>query len=577
MHVCRWISHFAVAGPLLAIAAVSALLPATLADAQTVPPPPGPVPYTLTTTVRRVITDVSVTDSAGNPVHGLKQNDFTIFEDKVPQTIRSFEEQLPSASMLPVPTSLPQGVYANAAMQQLPQTTNVLLIDPFDADADLQKSIQDQMQLRIQLLRAIDQLAGKNAIAVFAVNGGSGSVPLQTFTTDKTLLRAAVNRELPRITGKGGDLSEHRADAFSTLSAISTYLSRIPGHKNLIWFSSYFPFTEESNGLIGSFTNADRDQIRHLYNQLSLDRVAVYPVDMKALEIGEAPPAGEQAAMDQIAKETGGLAFDNRNDVGGAAVLAIRDGSDYYTLTYAPTNEEPDNKFHSIHIDVSAGEVSPGPYMLQYRSGYIAYDTKSDASLQMNEARLEKTNAALDTIAGGGKLAKTKDKDQLDSTTNYNAPPAPEATILFEAKIVPAAEVKGWQVLPPAQDAKGRIIGNPHDPAYVIEYSALSKDLRFVPSPAGKQHGELIAAAIAYTDDGVVLNTAIDRAQLNFSPEQMEIANRLGTPLRQQIRLPNGKCFVSLSLIDNITGRTGSLEIPFNSNADKDAKRGDGQ
>ncbi len=68
---------------------------------------------------------------------------------------------------------------------------------------------------------------------------------------------------------------------------------------------------------------------------------------------------------------------------------------------------------------------------------------------------------------------------------------------------------------------------------------------------------------MAYTETGEVVDTSIDRVELNFTPEQLQVANRVGTPLRQQIRLPKGSVFVSLSLIDNLTGRTGSLEIPF--------------
>jgi VWFA-related protein len=565
MHVSRWIACGFREGLRVTLfcGAIVWLIPARPAVAQTSTSTAEAAPYTLTTTVRRVITDVTVTDDAGNPVHGLKQNNFMIFEDKQPQQIRSFDEQTAATNALPVAADLPKGVYSNIALQQLPQTTNVLLIDPFDASDNLQQTIQDQMHLRIQLLHAVDQLAGKHAIAIFAINSGTGSIPLQGFTTDRGLLRAAIDHELPRITAKGGDLPEHRADAVATLSAISIYLSRIPGHKNLIWFSSNFPFTEQQDGLVGGFTETNRDEIRHLYNQLSLDRVAVFPVDDKGLEIGQAPPIGEQTAMDQIAAATGGMAFANRNDVGGAAVQAVQDGSDYYTLTYAPSAAEPDDHFHTIHVDVvGAG----GPYTLHYRSGYIAYDMKTDASMKLDEARLQKTNDALDTLASGGKLTKTHvNARELNSTTDYNAPTPAEATILFEARIVPASEVKGWQVLPAVRDAKGKLTGNPNDPPYVIEYSALSKDLRFVPSPAGREHAELIAAAVAYNDSGVVLGTAIDRAQLNFDPAQMEIANRLGTPLRQQIRLPKGKMYLSLSLIDNVTGKTGSLDIPFDS------------
>ena len=132
---------------------------------------------------------------------------------------------------------------------------------------------------------------------------------------------------------------------------------------------------------------------------------------------------------------------------------------------------------------------------------------------------------------------------------------------------MPAGEVAGWQVLPPARDRKGRTIESAHDQPFVIEHGALSRDLHFAPNSAGKQHAELIAAAMAYTETGEVVGTAIDRVQLNYTPEQMQLAGRIGTPLRQQIRLPRGSVYLSLSLIDNITGHTGTLELPFSAAA----------
>ena len=117
--------------------------------------------------------------------------------------------------------------------------------------------------------------------------------------------------------------------------------------------------------------------------------------------------------------------------------------------------------------------------------------------------------------------------------------------------------------MPPDRDAKGRVIGDAHYEPFVIEYSALLKDLRFVPTGAGKEHAELIAVAMASTETGEVVGTSIERIQLNYSPSQMEIAGRTGTPVRQQIRLPRQSLFVSLSLIDNLSGHTGTLELPY--------------
>ena len=58
------------------------------------------LPATLKVTTRIVVLDVVVTDKKGNLVHrDLTRDDFTIFEDKHPQTIRSFEP--PSEHRMP--------------------------------------------------------------------------------------------------------------------------------------------------------------------------------------------------------------------------------------------------------------------------------------------------------------------------------------------------------------------------------------------------------------------------------------------------------------------------------------------
>ncbi len=547
----------------------------------------SPAPYTLTTNVRRVVTDVSVLDGKGNPVHGLKQGDFQIFEDNKPQAIRSFDEQQQSASGVKAIAALPHGVYSNVVESQLPSTVNVLLIDAYDTD------VINQMYLRLQMQRAIAGFGGRSAVAVFGINSGHAALMLQSFTTDPALLRAAVDRELPRLLQNGGGYLEHFDDTVAALATLSSYLSRIPGRKNLLWFSTSFPLTEGSFGSASSAQAENPAVLTHLYNQLSLDRVAVYPIDVKGPEfnpggvaVGDSQPHSDgginpgngaasnspagsviegrditgEVAMDKLAGITGGEAFYNRNDIDHVVPKAVNDGANYYTLTYSPDPYIADNRFHRTKVVVAGG-----PYTLHYRLGYIAFDSlHDDASGVLNEAKLGQINGDLDTIAAGRKLPPSKvHRSDADQLTDYTLPAGGANTILFEARIVPAADVAGWQVLPPARDRKGKIIGSPHDQPFVIEYAALSKDLRFAPTPAGKQHADLIAAAMAYTETGEVVGTAIDRVQLNYSPEQLQLAQRIGTPLRQQIRLPRGSVYVSLSLIDNTTGHTGTLELPF--------------
>jgi hypothetical protein len=80
---------FAVALPTSASAQVKSNLPRAGFDtSSTAAATPAP---TLRVYSRETIVDVTVTDSSGNPVHGLTR-DFTIKEDSHPQPIRSFRE-----------------------------------------------------------------------------------------------------------------------------------------------------------------------------------------------------------------------------------------------------------------------------------------------------------------------------------------------------------------------------------------------------------------------------------------------------------------------------------------------------
>jgi hypothetical protein len=62
-------------------------------------PPPSPSPASITF-------EVVVTDKAGNPIRGLTQQDFSLFDNKQPATIRSFE-----AHEIETPHNDPQALF----------------------------------------------------------------------------------------------------------------------------------------------------------------------------------------------------------------------------------------------------------------------------------------------------------------------------------------------------------------------------------------------------------------------------------------------------------------------------------
>jgi hypothetical protein len=66
-------------------------VPASAQSASASPSTQQPV-YTLHANKRAVLTDVTVTDREGNPIHGLNASAFQILDNGKPQDLASFEE-----------------------------------------------------------------------------------------------------------------------------------------------------------------------------------------------------------------------------------------------------------------------------------------------------------------------------------------------------------------------------------------------------------------------------------------------------------------------------------------------------
>ena len=108
--------------------------------------------YSLQANSRVVLTDVTVTDKQGNPVHGLKASDFRIFDNKKPEDIASFEEHSKDDTA-PAPQLVSAaGVYSNDYLVHPPRVLNILFLDLTNI------SIEDQMYLNYQLGKFFDAL-----------------------------------------------------------------------------------------------------------------------------------------------------------------------------------------------------------------------------------------------------------------------------------------------------------------------------------------------------------------------------------------------------------------------------------
>ena len=149
--------------------------------------------YVLKVTTRLVTLDLIATDSRGNPVRDLKPEDLQIFEErKAQQKIEHFEyfEKLAGTTSPDNSTSAIRK-RANVLSNQLPLDQlkippTVLLMD------SLNTQTFNQLQGRAHMIQLLRTLPPDTPVAVFLL--GSSLRILQGFTSDETLLRAALDQ-----------------------------------------------------------------------------------------------------------------------------------------------------------------------------------------------------------------------------------------------------------------------------------------------------------------------------------------------------------------------------------------------
>jgi len=145
--------------------------------------------------VHVVNVDVVVTDRAGNPVTGLKRDDFEIFENGKPQTLTNFYEVRPDDAGAPRTKLAAPAATEPAAVEAPPAEARARHIVVFIDDYSVEP------HTRVQLLGSLTKFVEKEMR-----DGDEGTViswshsprVLIPFTSDKNALVAAINKIDPR-------------------------------------------------------------------------------------------------------------------------------------------------------------------------------------------------------------------------------------------------------------------------------------------------------------------------------------------------------------------------------------------
>lgn len=546
--------------------------------------------------------DAVVTDRKGNHVDDLKEEEFELLVDgkKQPLTLFSLtnlkREPATSADLLKeaktpksaAPTSMPT---RNLAPENVARTI-AFVVD------DLGLSFESTAYTRDALKKFVSQQMQEGDL-VGIIRTGRGLGALQQFTSDKRILYAAIDKltwnpisrdMIPRfgvndpgaVPGEDEAARQSRQDAqnrfnefrdtvFSvgTLGAINFVvrgLRELPGRKMVVLVSDGFQ-------LFGSGRDNTQvlDNMRRLVDLANRSSVVIYSLDAKGLQVTGPTAADDLSQMSQqqinerysqqskalfdsqegltyLARETGGFAVLNNNDLSLGINRVLKDNESYYLLGFDPEDANFDRKFHALKVRVTRSGVQ-----VRSRAGFLGVvDSAPRQPLAGAKTRDEQILATLYSPFGARDLS-------LRMTSfffNLEQPAATPAPNTSQARPQAKPQNEKDNKMPP-----GTL-------SFVRSYFHIDADkLTFANLADGKKELKLELVAFAFNEAGLV----VDQHGRAFSVTLDEA--RFKTVLAQgffyaadiPIKRPGAYQFRAV-LRDPVSGKVGSagqfLQVP---------------
>jgi VWFA-related protein len=399
------------------------------------PAPPAPAPGqqatpqtpTFRSTTRLIVRTGTVKDKNGNSIEGLTAKDFVVTEDGEPQTIAFVEfQRLPAVNVssngtVTIGDALPDAPTAPLA----PPPANAGAGSPTDAKISAGQPGDVRYRNRrllilyfdmtalppADLLRAYNaankyiktQMTPADLVAVMGFQGGGVRVK-QDFTDKKEQLLEVVQTlvfgedkdgdgipdTLEEGTAFGQDDAEFAIlNTDRQLAALQTavgMLRPLPDQKSLIYFSSGLALNGVDN----------QAQLRATTNAALRANVSLFPVDARGL-VADAPlgdatrrsPGGlamfngqtagatmsrfqrSQDTLYALAKDTGGKAMFDYNDLSMGIVQAAQAITSYYIIGFYSSHTALDGKFRRVKISL-ANSPSTVNAEATFQQGYFA-------------------------------------------------------------------------------------------------------------------------------------------------------------------------------------------------------------
>jgi VWFA-related protein len=523
-------------------------------DAGAEPPAASDEITTLHATARLVVLDVEVNDGFGHAVRGLKQSDFKLSEDGVPQTLVSFAERDLRAETQP--SGLPLG----------PNTFSVTPAIPEDRTKTILVLASPEPWVRSDLLEYMKSAAQVAPICIVRLDW-QGMHLVQDFTSDPKVIEETLASK-PVLPPLGFPVPFVHAPGGST-SNLARLVSNIPGRINIVWtgvggigLANLFP---DLSGFVHDL-NGTSDALR-------LSRVSIYPVSEVFLPFWDT-----MKLLKKSAAATGGDAFFSGMKMALPEILD--NGSDYYTLSYVPTNANWNGDYRKIDVDVSGIPEAKSSMSwfdrflgwddeevkVQYRRGYFAKDSNSVSEATFGPGAPAGADRKLISYSVKGdpnpKLSPMQGAMRFGALTPAEFPIKVTVTPSLEvprAKLGAAAR-EGEVLAPQFRELPYR--------SCRVHYWVDPASLHFEQSAPGSYHATLEFASVVYRDDGVAVSLIDTTDGLNVDGAGMARLMQTGVTFDQTIAMPiagnplPGQFFLRAGVNDRMTGHVSAVMIP---------------
>jgi VWFA-related protein len=556
--------------------------------------PPADVPdITIRANTRLVVVDVVVTHKNGQPVTGLKPEDFTLEENGKKQKISVFVP--PGIVNTAAPTPVPAGILSNHPEDVLPGgTPTVLLLDATNS------SFQNQAYARSQMLKYVtEQSQAGQSMAVVALTDRLHI--LQEFTNDPHVLLTAIKNFRPEspilqsappspgtampadMGGPGRQIglaiiaAQNEVASFANLQvgynierrtlitidamrSLVRILGGLPGRKNVVWLTADLPFDlipEDRNvsdaelmadlpgqgrqrsaavngggSLAGESRQLHGEEIKDAESQLASADIAIYPVDLRGLVGG----------MESLASRSEA----HNNDIHGAGLAnaALSQSGRLINSqdTMREVAQETGGKAYMNENEIRQGvALAAADEKASYAIGYYPENKKWDNKYRSVKVKISQGDTEVRYRKGYFAI-----DPNLEKNHNYEQDVA--AALAIGA---PATQISFMAQAKPTDPGKMRVI-------FLVDAHTLTAEDA---GGAKKMNVNLYATVWGSGDKSMAAQSIKVDKSFDAATYQQILDHGMMVPI--DIAIPAGGKELRLAVLDNKTGFIGTVSGPL--------------